>query len=259
MLTNWTTVDDNLYEERDISGNIALFAATYGIFGGIGSILNGFTIAVIVKGKHFGQNIRLQLLNISVIDLLCCMVTPTTIVLGAVTTIPYPNSNTLCQLQQYLTYSLFYVSLLVNAAIAIEKFIAVYFPLTILKYERRHIVSVIILAWTLAFLLHIDVAIDSLVYPNPDANHTLACLYSSSFVTPSKGDYQLFTMKTALKYLVPSFTILTAYILIAIKLKQKKEVGDNTFNRKTINRQVSNTLALLLLLYVDFIAGKYVV
>ena len=259
MLTNWTTVDDNLYEERDISGNTALFAATYGIFGGIGSILNGFTIAVIVKGKHFGQNIRLQLLNISVIDLLCCMVTPTTIVLGAVTTIPYPNSNTLCQLQQYLTFSLFYVSLLVNAAIAIEKFIAVYFPLTILKYERRHIVSVIILAWTLAFLLHIDVAIDSLVYPNPYTGNTLSCLYSSSFVNSSKREHQLFTLKGTIKYLVPSFIILTAYILIAIKLRQKKEVGDNTFNRNTVNRQVSNTLALLLLLYVDFIAGKYVV
>ena len=62
---------------------------------------------------------------------------------GFTTIIRITNNESLCKAQQYFTFSLFYASLLAKTAIAIEKVVAVCFPLVILKYERTHVITVI--------------------------------------------------------------------------------------------------------------------
>ena len=237
MTSNWTTeatrsmlVLDNVY------------FAVYGTFSILGIIFNTSTIVIILKGKQFGQQIKLQLLNVSSIDLLCSILLPTAVTLNGFTTISYPNNESLCKAQQYFTFSLFYASLLAKTAIAIEKVVAVCFPLVILKYERTHVITVIALVWILAFAIQVSIALDSAVVENEYFDNTLACVPNANY---QQSAYQRLKIEYAIKYLTPSFIILISYGVIWIKLRRRATIDGRAFNRKLPSHQVSDCTILI--------------
>ena len=239
MATNWTTEDtESLVDNYTVLDNV--YFAVDGTFSALGILFNTSTIFIILKGRRFGQQIKLQLLNISLIDLICSVILPTTVTLNGFTTISYPNNESLCKAQEYVTFTLFYASLLAKTAIAIEKVVAVCFPLVILKYERTHIISVIALVWVSAILIHVNIAIDSVVLESKYFNDTLVCVPNANLIYAQYLAYQQLAIEYAIKYLTPSFIILISYGVIWIKLWRRATIDGKTFNRKLPSHQVSD-------------------
>ena len=186
MDTNWTAGHHNNVTDGAKNGllfSIQIYLISYVVFGFIGIILNAFTILILTKGRNFGQHIRIRLTNLAIADLICSALLPSTVVLRGSYTVQYPDITSLCKTQQYLTFTLFYASLLFNAALSLEKFIAVYYPLALLKYQRRHIVVVTASVWIAAFAVQVDVATDSDVYLNQYDNQSFACFPSKAFIS----------------------------------------------------------------------------
>ena len=255
MDANWTTGHHN-----NISNNVKnvsligshIYLILYVVFGILGILLNTFTILILTKGKKFGQSIRIQLTNLAAADLICSIILPSTVVLGGFTTVRYPNISSLCKTQQYLTYTLFYASLLFNAALSLEKFVVVYYPLALRNYQRRHIIVVTTSVWIIALAAQLDIAIDSGVYLHPYDNQIVSCFPSKAFISTDTHYFQQVTIVYAIKYIMPSIAILLAYGLIGYKLWRRKAVGEMTFNKKTLNQQVSLHY-LNLLFYLAFL------
>lgn len=215
---------------------ISTFLLVYGIFSFVGIVFNSFTIAVIVAGKKFGKNIRIQLLNISVVDLISSIILPSTSILGGFTTYSYPHNDALCKTQQYMSFTLFYLSLLLNATIGLEKFVAVYFPLSLLRYETKYVITTYAAVWILAFAVQIDVITSSGVSESPFVNNTWSCFPTKNLLSQAE-EYKSLTLSYALKYLIPSFVILLVYSLIAVKLWRAKRIGEMSRSSTEVSRR----------------------
>ena len=203
----------------------------------MGFILNVFTLAVIITGKRFAQNIKIQLGNMAIADLLCSILLPSSTLFGGLVNVPY-HSNILCKIHSHIIYSLFYSSLLFNTALALEKFVAVYFPLRMICYERRHIISVIVSVWSLAFLAEIDILFKSNVHISTITGMP-GCYSAEEHRTFDEKKLQCILF-SGLRLGIPATIMLLAYGLIAIKLMKRRNVGESDVSASNTNKQVSN-------------------
>ncbi|XP_067950256.1 psychosine receptor-like [Watersipora subatra] len=206
----------------------------------MGFILNVFTLAVIITGKRFAQNIKLQLGNMAIADLLCSILLPSSTLFGGLVKVPY-HSNILCKVHSHIVYSLFYSSLLFNTALAVEKFVAVYFPLRMFCYERRHIISVIVSVWSLAFLAEIDILFKSNVHISTITGMP-GCYSAEEHRTFDENKLQCI-LYSGLRLGIPATIMLLAYSLIAIKLMKRRNVGESDVSASNTNKQVIIALA----------------
>ena len=206
---------------------------TYGVICFLGVIFNTITIIIIIYGEKFGKSIKLQLLNLAIADLLSAILVPTWSYLTYCVTSSYPNNSVLCKTHRYVIFTVLFGSLLGNAFIAAERFVAVYFPLKILRYEQKHVVWVIVIMWISSFILQADMARYSQLEVSPYREHALICVLEPNQTT---SGILLVTSIHAIKYLLPTFVIILAYGLICIKLKTNPKIGET---HKQINKKVS--------------------
>lgn len=210
----------------------------HGIFGVVGVILNLLVIAVIIKGNKFGKGMKLQLMNLAIADFLSSVMAPGSgFVGGIVTLIAYPDDLALCEIQQYITSVVFYASLACSAAISLERLVAVYFPLNMLKYRIGHVITVGILVWALALIANIDSLIANQVIEKPEHNYTLTCMSGKYMLMGDK--YGPWVYIAVARFLVPIIVILASYGFICVKLAKRKRVGEkHRFSNERKNTQV---------------------
>ena len=211
----------------------------HGLLGALGIILNTTVIVIIISGCRFGKGMKIQLMNLAIADFLSAAMTPTSGYIGGIITQPYPGNFMLCEVHQYINSVVFYTSLLCSAEISIERFVAVYFPLKILKYRTMYIILVSVLVWTLALITQMD----SLLLADADRtllnNTRTENCRTGKFMT-EHDKYGLWRYLAVARFLIPVIIIVTSYILICVKLVIRKRVGEkHQFNEKTINKQVS--------------------
>lgn len=228
---------ENLTDTDRINRNDAANIAVHSSFGFLGLLLNILTLIIILKGRRFGKGIKLQLVNLAIADLILSLTVPGSSVVGEYITLPYPNSTVLCRSQVYLTLVSGYGSLLSSTAISLEKFVAVCFPLKMVMYQRRHIVTIIILIWVFAVSSQLHVLVYSDVYPRNANNGALMCKVF--------GDRQfewyhfISSIYTPIIFLLPAATICVMYALVGTKLLLRKRIGSKHLsNRKTGNYKV---------------------
>jgi hypothetical protein len=204
----------------------------------LGITLNSIAIIIILHGKTFGKSIKIQLLNLAITDLLYAALAPS---LGILTLcLPsYPGNRILCKLQQYIVYSIALASVLGNAVIGLERFVAVYFPLRMSSYRKRHVTMVVLATWILAFVLQIDIAVDSGLTPDVDNTELILCRLGQEGLTANRS-IKLAIPLLIVKFLLPITTILITYMLICVKLKRPKRVGTSLSHRRKRNDKVGS-------------------
>ena len=197
----------------------------YGLSALLGLFLNTLTITILLKGKKFGKGIRIQLVNLAVTDTLCSLVALVYAIVEGVVVLPsFSGYSTLkvCGFLQYVATLLFKASLMSNTVISLERFVAVYFPLKMRDYQRRHIIAVTIAIWIFAFLSNLQLLYRVKFYSSPLYNPNYLCI-SKIFFSPTAMDISMYSAC----YFIPVAIIITCYTLISIKLKRRKIIGES--------------------------------
>ena len=142
-----------------------VIGSSFILMGLLGVLFNIFTLFVLTLGKNISKKVKIQLINLAIADLLLAILRTPSAVLGPLT-ISFPESPTLCRFHAISTIMVAPSTLYCNAAIAIERFIIIYFPLRALRYTTAHKCVIVAVIWfitlTLGFLVSFDVTIKDL-------------------------------------------------------------------------------------------------
>ena len=130
-LTNSTLTSSVTLANHDNDQHIMLFYTVYPCMAAIlGTSLNAGSILVIAFGKMCGKGIKLQLVNLAITNMVGAVLIPSYLISTFQPHAYYSFlSSSLCKFLLWTIYSPFYVSLLCNMVISLERFVAIYFPL----------------------------------------------------------------------------------------------------------------------------------
>ena len=212
------------------------YISIYGLSALLGLFLNTLTITILLKGKKFGKGIRIQLVNLAVADTLSSLVVFIFAIFEGLLAVPNINVYVIldvCGILHYFLNFQFQASLMSNTAISLERFVAVYFPLKIREYRRRHVIAVTIAIWILTFVVDMPWIFEIELHADPSFNKNHFCT-SELFLEPVELDLIIYSTC----YFFPLTIIVTSYTLICIKLKRRRQIGDH----HTVNQQHAQVL-----------------
>ncbi|XP_067930401.1 somatostatin receptor type 2-like [Watersipora subatra] len=204
-----------------------------------GVTLNTVTILIIVRGKKFGGKLKIQLTNLAVADFMSSIFAFGASSVKEFIVLPYPDNEVLCKMHLYLGYSIYCTSLLCNASIACERFVAVYFPFLSARYTRNQIISVAVSTWILGLMFNINVLFDAGLFENPvlAGQHICFMTYRPMLSTAVRLTFAI------LQLLLPATVILGLYFLIALKVCRRKPIGNKTLKHSSTRNKVLLTVA----------------
>ena len=180
----------------------------------LGLCLNTLTIFIIQKGSNVSKEIRLQIINLAIADLLMTVVDASQLILWELN-LPFPASLPLCQFYRFVRRISCYGSLLCSVSISLERFVIVFFPFRATRYTSTHKLTVISVVWICAALSAIRGIVDAAILDN---NGVLFCGLTSSTVLP----HNVYLWLLSLEYIIPAFIIVVAYSMVFIKLGTQK-------------------------------------
>ena len=210
---------DFTFLDRSIVSSVYLSMAT------LGFVLNALALVVVWHGCNLSKEVRIQVLNLAVVDVLMSIFGATRTVLENL--LPSFTLNaSLCKFILFAVHSSHYISLLCNASISVERFVIVYFPFKASNYTSIHKIAVVLLVWFTGLLSAIELLFGTHVVTTSGVSE---CINSSPLNTLS---FELQMWMWCLKYFLPTFIIITAYTLVFVRMCINKREG--------IRRHLSN-------------------
>lgn len=213
---NSTTGDGSPYDmitETDMVLVIVIFSS----IGMLGVIFNIVSLLILKSGKYSNKSTRIQLLNQAANDLLMSIICPPRFIVRELV-IPWPNSPALCKVVVFSSETVFMSSVIWNAAISIERFIAVFFPLRMLSYTSKQKTIVAAVVWCVAIAINID---NFVFYTIVDRYSRPQCLSTNPLKQNHPVRYQVLD---ALPYIILSLTIIVMYTCVGLKLLFRRYV-----------------------------------
>ena len=218
-------LDEFGYVENYVVGSVYLFMAASGF------LLNLLTLNIVSQGSNVNKEVKIQILNLAVADILTTLFGATRIIMEDLY-IPFPVNTSLCKFLVFMEHSSHYVSLLCNATISIERFMIIYFPFRASHYKSRHKVVVVVLAWLAGSLPAIYPALTVDVVNEYGLN---VCRDNAPLDLET---YQLLIWMWCLKYFIPTFVIVTSYTLVFMRMCANKIEG----RKRNMSKQWSKDL-----------------
>ena len=207
-------------------GTLFVFMAVLGV------VLNILAIIIIKIGKHSSKEIRIQLINLAIVDALSALFFPATSMV-TVLMISFPESTALCKITRFIGYGALYTSPLWNVAISLERFTAVFFPLRMRKYSKGQKLVVAGVVWICGFLPQIE----ALLYAKIETrNGKIKCLTNSSLYRHSP---RVLEWLMSVKYILPALVIVVAYAAISTRVLQRRKAKPSAMRRNMFNLRVS--------------------
>ena len=180
--------------------------------GVLGLAFNILTIHIIVRNNNVGKKLKAQMVNLAIADCLMAICIPPANILTALK-LSWPNSLAFCAAYSFLTNVAYYVSPLCNAAISVELWFIVFYPLRANQLTRAHNCVFIAIIWLVGIAVHVPTATYSELY---SIQGRYFC-----FLSP-KADHSLYVWLLSLQFVIPTLVIVTNYIAILIKLQQRR-------------------------------------
>lgn len=206
---------------------IATVATVFTCIGIMGLVFNAASIWIMLHGRHMSKatrGTRVQLLNQSAGDLLMAVVcTPLTIVrdLG----ISWPDTPAVCKTATFIGQSAFEASVAWTVTISVERFVAVYFPIQVRYYRKRHKLVVAAVVWILMGMSNIEYLIYKEIFMftiTTEDNNTRTVRLCVNTVPLASENKALYDVLEGLPYLLFTLTILAMYTSIGVKLLRRK-------------------------------------
>ena len=186
----------------------------YILMGVLGVCFNVYTIFVLLR-SHKTSSIKLQLINLAIADLLTALFMPGYLI-HHMLILEFPEIPSLATFFCFTSLAVFYTGPLWNVTISLERFVAVYFPFHMLRYEKKWKILVACLVW----IAGLASASEGLIYGRIGYFNTkqygtqvpMAVCYNS----PSERTAHVVLM--VLKYTLPPVIIAVMYLLIIVKI-----------------------------------------
>ena len=182
----------------------------------LGVFLNSLTICVVVFGQNVSKEIKIQLINLAVADLLMAITLPG-LVMTLLLHLDFPDNSILCASIMAIGKAATYASIFCNTAMSVERFFIIYFPLRAARYTRRHKFIVVAAIWLIACLPEIETLLYSRIV---EEDGVLACI---RFPPLYDTNVELFSWMMMLKHLLPVVIIVVMYALIFVKVCRRKK------------------------------------
>lgn len=197
----------------------------------LGLVLNTGAIYIIQYGRNVSREIKLQLTNLAVADLLFSLVVP---VLAAFRVIKFPfiHSHTLCSLERFAIHTIKFSGPLWNLTISLERMVVICFPFRAVHYRKRHKVIVAVATWIFACVIHIDALIFAKLIRDP-VTGTMSCWV----VVTSSTDVN--RLLAGVRCALPASIMTISSIVISYKIGCRKRIGETPSLQGKKVRQVS--------------------
>ncbi|XP_067942536.1 substance-K receptor-like [Watersipora subatra] len=229
----------NNFTEEGISTSTVALVSTYFIAAtAIGVTLNTLTILTIAFGNNIGKEVRIQLINLAVADLIMAAFFPTSMMTDNVLYLPFRGNLAWCATSFCISLSAAQASLLSNAAISIERFIVVYYPFRLAQYGRSQKCIVIALIWILSIVPEIFTALHSEVVEHRNGK--------SYCKIGQVRTFKYFQWLSTAQCLIPTVIIIGSYSLIFIKLCVRKKSNVVVNHSSSLNSDAIDKLQLML-------------
>ena len=220
--TDNSTVNVALIEHDHVAEELA-----FGVFCGLsaltGIVLNVLTIIVLVTGHKNSKEVRVQLVNLALADIIFSVIAPVTF-LHIRFEIPLTSNLAICKIAGFLGFYVVTLSPLCSVAISIDRVMAVYFPMRIRRYRRRHKIITAILVWMISLVVDMGALFNAFV---KELHGEVWCFCSPVRYSKPFTFFE-FYIASGVKYGVPALIIITMYSLIAYKLLRRKTLGERT-------------------------------
>lgn len=200
----------------------------------LGVLLNTGSISVICCGRNTSREVKIQLINLAVADIISALFLPGYVLIYLLE-ISFPPNVALCTAVRIIGWGAFYVSPLWNVAIALERLIVVYFPLKAAGYTRKHKYIIAAVVWICGYIPEIENLLHSEV---ADFKGYLLCYVNSPLVATHRDVYEWLI---TIKYILPAFIIITVYLAIGIKLVCRRRIGERTPSVKQAQRSIKRS------------------
>ena len=211
------TTDFYMYENEPLTLRQEVILSVYTSMAVMGVLFNLLTLVIVGLGVNISKEVKIQLINLAVADLLMSLLVPAKNASSLLTTVSFPDSIHLCRLYLFVRHAAQYVSLLCNAAICLERFVVIFFPFRATKYSRTHKMIVIAVIWLCASLP----GVTSIVRAELLGFEGMRECNVMRPILP----YKLEVWLKALQYLLPATIIVLIYSAIYIKLCLKRATG----------------------------------
>ena len=164
------------------------------------------------SAKSVAKGIKLQLVNLAITNMVGAVLIPSTFQRHAYYSF---LSSSLCKFLLWTIYSPFYVSLLCNMVISLERFVAIYFPLKMENYTTKWKVVVISLCWVISLSMEVNLITNTGNALAEDSKGRKRCRFTHTWIQKLNGPV---VMVVTLKYLIPAFVIIACYIAVVLRL-----------------------------------------
>lgn len=186
---------------------------TYSLMAILGVVFNVLTILIFLQGKRSSlRDIRILIINLAAVDIVYSIsgTIPNAMELAE---IDFPDNVTVCRMWRFTYIFSAYGSPLANLAIAIERFMIVFFPSSVVRFGRKNIMLIIIAVfWAFDFV----VTGEYLVTPTLKQYQGVTVCRSNTWFGrnyPEEFSWLLFV-----KFCAPAIVIVILYGIIGVHL-----------------------------------------
>lgn len=227
---------DQILEKMEVTAKLKLpLLVLFGSMALAGIIFNAVTLYIFIVGKASSwKGVRYFVASLAASDVLFSLVTPAFAFFILLNT-PSPNSRVLCGLWRLAHESAFFVSLLNTLAIAIERFVVIYFPTVGLSSGRIPRLISIAVIWTVGIAVNFEYAIHTYPVQHPFYKVIMCHVQPRLFLK----DKTAFLVLTNIRYFLPVSLILVFYALLAVKVHCRADIGAHvtSTNKVTLKRR----------------------
>ncbi|XP_067947421.1 histamine H2 receptor-like [Watersipora subatra] len=208
--------------------NISIaFLSSLLFMGALGTFLNISTVIIIGFGRRITKEVKIQLINMALTDLLLALMTVSNVIMASL----YFNKCvwSFDSSGVWTRVNLWYASPLCSASISIERAFIIYFPLSVYRYTKTHKILVACVIWVIAV--------------------------TSSFT--GHFDYNYITL---IKFIIPTVIIVICYSAVFAKLyfRTNSQLQLHSSNHrykqvKKLQTMLAVDAALTLLTWIPFV------
>ena len=213
--------------------------AVYLSMGVVGAILNFLTIFIIGFGTNLNKEVKIQLINLAIADLLMALTNPA-FYMVKVLNINFLDNLSLCKMTRFISQSALHAGPLCHVVIATERFVIIFFPFRASRYTQTHKLIVVGVIWLFALAPEIESLIYSKIKMYDQGQ--ILCSFESPL---SKGNKALDDWLVTLKHILPSIAIFVIYVMIFVKLSVRKTAGLHQHLSKRWKKGLDKVRALI--------------
>lgn len=181
----------------------------------LGLILNIVSICTIICGQKMNKEVKLQMTNLAIADLLACLV-------PGYLQVPWAfNTDVSCKMLSFVGYGSFHTGPLWNMVISMERLVIVYFPFRARRYSSRYKIIVAVCVWTAGLALETPLVFYI------TAGNKQSTGRKEYECQAHLGSNNLVFWINVFGFGVPVLIIVTSYLLICWKLCQTVHIGES--------------------------------